>query len=107
MKSDALFESAVRPDMHPKSSIFDEAQPSVVWMTEGSNMAKLIYHLLLHGKDKEKILLVKILDNFGPQNEAGELSGLNCWPNGYINYVGASSGNIEFCRSILNSAVRY
>ena len=31
----ALFEIAVRPDIHPKSSIFHEVVPSGIWMTEG------------------------------------------------------------------------
>ena len=55
------------------------------------------YHLLFHAKKKEQIHLIIFLNNFGGQDEAGDLKGSDYWP----------SGNIGFCRSILNSAVRY
>ena len=37
----ALLESAIRPDMQPKSSRSHEAEPSGIWMTEGEYQAGL------------------------------------------------------------------
>ena len=37
----ALLESAIRPDIQPKSSISHEAEPSAIWMTEGGWRAGL------------------------------------------------------------------
>ena len=38
--SNELFESAVRPDIHPKSSIYHEAEPSLMQMNEGGYQAE-------------------------------------------------------------------
>ena len=41
----ALLESAIGPDIQPKSSRSHKVEPSGIWMTEGT-----IYHMLFHAK---------------------------------------------------------
>ena len=86
----ALFERAIRPDIQPKSSRSHEAEPSVIWMTEGEYQAGLHFPT---GRNKFITCSFMIRKN----NKYISIS--------FLNLGGQNDAAAQLV--ILNSAVRY